>query len=427
MHIIILQDVSVQSKDFVGSLPGIGQHFKCMDSRHGKLVMPESMVTSEAVDAAQRHEQKGTIPNQGTSVDAHARAHEHAHAQRRNVQQAAEHREDEYLKGALKTTDFDREQQVRLLREIEKAHQEKKQNASDNQQYVDHNKRQDHYSVFPGPADSSSQAPYQQQPSRPPGPNEPSTGTSSVRGRVHAYESPDRTRRNLQKMRDQHSISDDHLLGHHSGRGGANNVQLHHQRSMPGPGAADKHLDLQQVSNSAHQPHAYVQQNDHSNQPLYNNIPGSGGGPQQQFRPLEEWHPDKKPALDHSDNQAFYQRGQQFRQGAQDFPPQGQMHQQQQQDVQQQGMQGGQQLQQQLLQQYEPPPTQPPYDGTHPNIGHLPHGAGAVAPQETVLRSFSMGSIVQLQSDPPRYGVILWIGTLPGILEGRIAGVELVS
>ena len=38
-----------------------------------------------------------------------------------------------------------------------------------------------------------------------------------------------------------------------------------------------------------------------------------------------------------------------------------------------------------------------------------------------------MGSIVQLLSNPPRYGVIQWIGTLPGILEGRIAGVELVS
>ena len=52
--------------------------------------------------------------------------------------------------------------------------------------------------------------------------------------------------------------------------------------------------------------------------------------------------------------------------------------------------------------------------------------AKAVAPQETVLRSFSMGSTVQLLSDPPRYGVIQWIGTLPDI-EGRIAGVELVS
>ena len=39
---------------------------------------------------------------------------------------------------------------------------------------------------------------------------------------------------------------------------------------------------------------------------------------------------------------------------------------------------------------------------------------------------FSLGSTVQLSPDPSRYGVIRWIGTLPGI-EGRITGVELVS
>ncbi len=37
----------------------------------------------------------------------------------------------------------------------------------------------------------------------------------------------------------------------------------------------------------------------------------------------------------------------------------------------------------------------------------------------------SIGSTVQL-SDPPRYGVIRWIGELPAV-QGLIAGVELVS
>ena len=39
---------------------------------------------------------------------------------------------------------------------------------------------------------------------------------------------------------------------------------------------------------------------------------------------------------------------------------------------------------------------------------------------------FSIGSTVELQSEPPRYGVMKWIGSIPNI-QGRIAGVELVS
>ena len=49
----------------------------------------------------------------------------------------------------------------------------------------------------------------------------------------------------------------------------------------------------------------------------------------------------------------------------------------------------------------------------------------SLVPQDSVSHSFSLGSTVQLLSDPIRYGVIQWIGTLPGI-EGYIAGVELV-
>ena len=97
----------MQSKDFVESLTGLGQHFKCSDSRHGKLVMPVSMVVSEKLDAAQRHEQKENRSNQsvskeGTSVDARIR--ERAHAQFGDIQQVAQRREDEYLKGVLNLT-----------------------------------------------------------------------------------------------------------------------------------------------------------------------------------------------------------------------------------------------------------------------------------------------------------------------------------
>ena len=428
------------SKDFVGSLTGMTQHFKCSDSRHGKIAMPESMVFSEKLDAIQRDKQKENYSAQGTSVDAHAQEHEHAHAQ---IHQVAERREDEYLKGALKTSHFDREKQVRLLREIEKKHQEKRHSAPDSQPLVDPNKYPDHYEIIPGPANSSSQPPHQQpSPRQSRGPNEPSTGTSSARGRVHAYESPDRTRRDLVKMRDQHSVQDEHLLGVRPGHGGAGNVQLRHQRSMPAPNGSDDHQDLQQISNNAHQPH--VQHGGPpGNYPLYGNLPGPGGiPPQQQFPPHhDEWHQENKPQFNERDNRAYHQHDPQFHEGggaeiARDFQaPQQQpmMHQQQQQNA-PQGMQGGaQQLQEQLLQQHEVAQqlqqygvTQPPHDGTHPNNAHLPLDAGAVALQETISRSFSMGSTVQLQANPPRYGVIQWIGTLPGILEGRIAGVELV-
>jgi hypothetical protein len=225
--------------------------------------MPESMVVSEKLDAIQRDKQKEKYSAQGTSVDAHAQDHTHAHVQYRYVKQAVQQREDEYLKGALHTGRIDRDQQIHLMRELEKARKGKQQNAPDNQPHVDPNSHPDHYEVIPEPADSSNPPPYRhQQPSssRPSSgaPNEqstqPSTGTSSTRARVRAFESPDRTRKDLLKMRDQHSVQDEHLLGHHSGRGGASNVPLRQQRSMPAPSGSDDHQHLQQFSNSAHQP-----------------------------------------------------------------------------------------------------------------------------------------------------------------------------
>ena len=139
-----MQDVAVQSKDFEGLIPGMVQLFKCMDSNHGKLVMPESMVIFEAVHAAQRDEQKGKVSNRGTSVDEHACRSAHKDAQE----------EISYLKDALNTTRIDREQQARLLDEI-MAQWSKKQD--DNQSHVSLNNPQSHY---------SNQPPYP-----PPGPN----------------------------------------------------------------------------------------------------------------------------------------------------------------------------------------------------------------------------------------------------------------
>ena len=171
------------------------------------------------------------------------------------------------------------------MREIEKAHKEKKQSVSDNQSSVDLNYWQDRlYDEIPGTAHPlrSSHPPYQQPPSSP---NEPPAGASSLKSLAPTFASPDRSRRDLQRMKDHHSILDDRLLGPH-GHGRASSGLLHHQHSMP-----DYHA-------------------------------------------------------------ALYQ---------------------------------------------------------------------------TVSHSFSIGSAVQLKSDPSRYGIIKWIGALPGTLEGCIAGVEMVS
>lgn len=59
----------MHSRDFEESLHGFGQYFKCGDSKHGKLVIPEALVVSETLDAASRKDQKGQNMNQGTYVN----------------------------------------------------------------------------------------------------------------------------------------------------------------------------------------------------------------------------------------------------------------------------------------------------------------------------------------------------------------------
>ena len=123
MHTPYPQDVYVRSIEFEGSIPGIHQYFKCRDSSHGKIVMPEAFVVLERVDAAKRSEQRKPTPssNQGTSVDHHAVEEE------RRIQIAKEQSEDDYLKEALHTQVVDREEQIRALNEIERVQMERRQ------------------------------------------------------------------------------------------------------------------------------------------------------------------------------------------------------------------------------------------------------------------------------------------------------------
>jgi hypothetical protein len=76
---------------------------------------------------------------------------------------------------------------------------------------------------------------------------------------------------------------------------------------------------------------------------------------------------------------------------------------------------------------YPPSQSQPSQERIHfPQSGDGSQGGlSAIASEATVSRLFSVGSTVQL-SNPPRYGVVQWIGHLPEI-QGSIAGLELVS
>ena len=251
--------MAVQSKDFVGSIPGFGQYFKCGDNRHGKVVMPASLVISESVDTARRNEQIEQNMNQGTCVDP----------------QLERINEEEYIKGVLNTAVVDCEQQARILREIEKTQKEKK-NSSQSRPDVN---PQDHYEMIPGLAASSTLPPHQQPPPHPPGSHGHVSSSTSA-------SSANRTRREMLKIRDHRSsVQDENLLGYHPG-GSGSNIPLHHQRSMPN--SIDEHHHLVQHPDIAQQSHQF----DQTNQPLYHNIPTGTGGPQQPYEQQNQHHGD---------------------------------------------------------------------------------------------------------------------------------------
>ena len=415
----------MQSKNFVGSLHGMTQLFKCSDSRHGKLVMPELMVFSEKEDANQRSEEKVRNEIHESSVDAHIHAHklDHTEVQIGNVekmiQQVSEQSEDEYLKDALKTARIDRQEQARILSEIEREKKQNRSRPSGGPRY---------HEAIPDPVIPATRPMHQS----PPTSGQHIPISSLLRGHQYSHELPDQDQPKLQ-LHDQHSVQDELLLGHlGEGRGGG--VPLRSQRSMPMPGAANQHQGLVQPPDSVKQPYQELEPATYHNIPEYQSWQPSAGDSQtyQNLPPGGQIQhgggagagvqPGIVPSHVHREQMAQQQQYQQYDQ---------QWYEQQQQRYYEQQLYE----QQQRQQHYGLPPTQPPYDSNQhpvPNSQKLAPSnvqpgmtAKVVAPQETVLHSFSMGSNVQF-SDPPRYGVIQWIGTLPDI-EGCIAGVELVS
>ena len=207
-------------------------------------------------------------------------------------------------------------------------------------------------------------------------------------------------------MQEQHNVQDEQLLGYHPSSAGGT-PPLHHQRSMPNA-HADAHQALSQPPISAQQPQQFdVDKQDHT----YSNFPG---GPQQTPLPhQQEWR--------HSDPATYqnlpYQPSQAYQQNQHGVPP---AH----------------------VAVHAPPGPQTQYGHEHPqpgvqlqgvqglsqfHSGQSGEGGTAMAyASEEILHQFTMCSTVETLSDPPRYGVIRWIGSIPNI-QGRIAGVELVS
>ena len=67
-----MQDISISSKEVEGAVPGLGQLFRCSSSRHGRIVIPESMAVSEADAARAQAKQKAQqVAGAESSVDVH--------------------------------------------------------------------------------------------------------------------------------------------------------------------------------------------------------------------------------------------------------------------------------------------------------------------------------------------------------------------
>ena len=208
--------------------------------------MPESMVVLERVHAAKR-EQLRQI-KRDSSVDP---------KDEKQLEMAREWSEDEYLKGALRTEVVDRKGQILALQEYEKANRER-QRSSGNRPVSD---PFNHYEPIPGARDDP--PPYSRHPiSNPRGAQRqvsatttPSTATSSAQARKHAYDSPDRSRKDLLKMREHRSVQDEYLSGHGQGHLSAP-APLQHQRSMPGS-SVDDHAPVLQPPHQPDDPHYY--------------------------------------------------------------------------------------------------------------------------------------------------------------------------
>ena len=122
-----MQDVSVSSKEVAGAIPGMGQLLKCSDSKHGRVVIPELMVVSEAAAAQTTAKQKAQ-QIAGTSVDIPSASKEEELAkqfdgsslveQKEALKKAKENKELADLNQAV-TTEIDRDEQIRQMRKFE--------------------------------------------------------------------------------------------------------------------------------------------------------------------------------------------------------------------------------------------------------------------------------------------------------------------
>ena len=353
--------MSVTSKDFLIALSGTWQHFRDPNSKHGKVVLPESLVLTETEHVANKasaNKPKQLSPREGQHCGG-----EHEEAHRSNVQS----QEREMLKNAkIETQALDQDEQEKLLQgykqqQVERRRGEKSQQiAGSENERSEQEKRLQPMSQDPGQASR----------------NAPTTAYSSISlprpsKNNHVYEKV--SDHNRQPLHGQRSVQDERMLGHHSNSA--------HDLLSPQSNFSPQAQAPQPSSPGGgyYRGHGYPNQA-HSPGNVYNNLPLDN--PQSNFSPQPQ-------ALQPSSPGGGYYRGHGYPNQA--HSP-GNVY------------------------------NNLPLDNPQPTDDVK---AYAPPPQGHVSVNFTTNSAVQV-SDPPRYGVIRWIGTLSGI-NGPIAGVELVS
>ena len=306
--------MSVQKEDFPIVVTGFRSTFKCDDPRHGKVILPESLVQLEKEVMEERNRKKQTDLS---------KQHEDSH---RFIQQD----EQKMLRDArIESQALDPEEQEKLFREY---NQQRDEQLKDRKLGSTKNRESSSQDNVPIPRQLSSQ--------------EQSKSTSAGRGKGHLY--------------------DEIASIHHSNSAG--NLQQQSQSNNP---ASSQYQDEAMLRDAK----------------------------------------IETRALDKDEQERLFQEYKQ--------------KQDEQRKVEAAGSRNplGSNVSHLGNESSVDPPGK--YRSSSSTYQNMPLDRAYAPPQDDLEQQFVMGSRVQF-SDPPRYGVIRWMGNLPQV-AGLIAGVELVS
>ncbi len=126
------QDVSVQKDDFLIGLTGLHSNFKCMDPRHGKIVLPEELVQTEIEAVKEKNK-----------VD-----HDNLHLQ---------YTDKKMLRDAnIESVALDEAEQERMIREYNKERDERRRQQKSSGGAVAQESNKERYSTVPTSTNRSS-------------------------------------------------------------------------------------------------------------------------------------------------------------------------------------------------------------------------------------------------------------------------------